>query len=102
MRCQFAIKFLKRSSTAAWTCLKAKIYYSLHFLSPYWRAVSPAAVRALFSADNWPWVSQHKHLGLCIYFENLASTKEIMPLLRPPLEALSFGQGQFLAYTPLS
>lgn len=102
MRCQFAIKFLKRSSTAAWTCLKAKIYYIPHFLSPYWRAVSSAAVRALFSANSWHWVSQHKHLRLCIHFENLARTKEIMPLLRPLLEALSFGQGQFLAYTSLS
>lgn len=144
MRCQFAIKFLKSSSTAAGACLEARFYRTLSFPFSYFLKTK-SACRSESSVLRWQWaLSLHKKLrSMSIFwktwvgkqYENgkspllqhtcshihthtythtlrnlwripwilvqtwIARMQEIMSLLRPFLEALSFGQGQFLAHT---
>lgn len=62
MRCQFAIKFLKRSSTAAWACLEARFYYTLSFPFSYFLK-SKSACCSESSVLCWQWaLSLHKKL----------------------------------------
>lgn len=49
--------------------LRQSSILSFHFLSPYWRAGPPAAVRALFFADNWPRVSAQALRSLCVFWK---------------------------------